>query len=189
MKIGIIAEEDNDADVIIEITSKLIAPSAFSSNRFVGHGCGKLRKKCSAWAKNLASRGCELLVVVHDLDRNAEKKIRKDLEAAIDGLEYKGKLVLIPVQELEAWLLSDAAAIRLCFTLNKTPKTPANPELVPSPKEHLRDLVWRVGRKRYVNTIHNKKIASLIRPKEIEKCPSYSPYPEFLAEHFLHNSG
>ncbi len=52
-KIGVIAEEQNDIDVLYQYTCKIIPENSFSFLRFVGHGCGKLRKKCRAWAENL----------------------------------------------------------------------------------------------------------------------------------------
>ena len=53
IKIGVIAEEHNDVEVLLEYTAKLIARSSFSFARFVGHGCGAVRRKCRAWAENL----------------------------------------------------------------------------------------------------------------------------------------
>jgi hypothetical protein len=183
MNIGIIAEEDNDVDVIKEIIAKIISPRLFSHKKFVGHGCGKVRRKCSAWAKNLKEKGCELLIVVHDLDRESEASLRVTLEKQIENILFKGKQVLIPKEELEAWLLADDEALKQCFNLKKSPKTPHAPENIPSPKEHLQNLIWKASRKRYVNTIHNKKIAHSIDIKKLSICPSYLPLPEFLIKY------
>ena len=180
--IGVIAEEQNDVDVLYEFTSKIIPENAFSFRRFIGHGCGKLRHKCNAWAQNLIRRGCSHLVVMHDLDVNDENTLRHQLEESIRGLAFTGSLVLIPVHEIEAWLLCDGAALRHVFSMKKQPKVPSNPEGIQSPKEHLRDLVWRTSRKHYVNTIHNRRIAASIPVASLRVCRSFDPYPRFLEE-------
>ncbi len=48
---------------------------------------------------------------------------------------------------------------------------PANPERVPHPKERLKALVWAASRKRYVNTIHNVKIARELSIARLKTCP------------------
>jgi hypothetical protein len=58
MKMGIIAEDDSDVAVLRELTLSLLKPSRIGFKHFVGHGCGKLRRKCRAWACNLVRQGC-----------------------------------------------------------------------------------------------------------------------------------
>ena len=58
MNMGIIAEDDSDVAVIREITLALLKPHRVGFKRFVGNGCGKLRRKCEAWARNLVQQGC-----------------------------------------------------------------------------------------------------------------------------------
>ena len=180
VQIGVIAEEQNDVDVLYEFTSKLIAENKFKFSKFVGHGCGMLRRKCGAWAKNLASRGCTHLVVMHDLDNRNEAELRRELCDAIK--KFDNSLILIPILELEAWLLCDAVAIKKTFGVTKHLKTPANPERVVNPKEKLRDIVYKSCKKRYINTIHNKKIAAAIQVKHLKACSSFSSYPNFIKE-------
>jgi hypothetical protein len=180
MKIGFIAEEDNDVDVLIEITAKIIPKNSFSSKKFVGRGCGKLRQKCGAWAKNLKLGGCDVLVIAHDLDRCIESNIRECLDSQIRNLAISSKIVLIPTEELEAWLLCDPFALKECFGMKQLPKVPTHPEKVESPKEHLRDIVWKFSQKRYLNTVHNKKIAKLISLSKLDICMSFRAYPLFL---------
>ena len=71
-KIGVIAEDSSDVEVICEILEKYMDSSSFSVRKFVGNGCGKLRNKCDAWARLLIKMGCDHLLLFHDLDRNKE---------------------------------------------------------------------------------------------------------------------
>jgi hypothetical protein len=164
MKLGIIAEEQNDVDVILEISKKILGGRSVSKRSFVGHGCGKLRRKCE----------------VHDLDRKSKAELHQELTSKIKLVGFSRKLVLIPTEELEAWLLSDPQAIQRCFNLSQTPKIRKNPETIASPKEYLRDLVWSLGKKKYVNTIHNVKIAKNIELGKIASCQSFMPLSDFL---------
>ena len=180
LKIGVIAEEQNDIDVLYRLTCKILPESHFSFRRFIGGGCGRLRKKCGAWARNLIRRGCTHLVVMHDRDARDEGALRRDLEARVGPLGFQGHVILIPVEELEAWLLCDADALRRVFGMSDVPKVPARPDLLTKPKEYLRDMVWRMSKRRYVNTIHNAKIAHEMSLTSLGACASFGRYPRFV---------
>jgi len=186
VNIGVIAEEYDDVDVLYELTCKLTLENNFSFSKFISHGCGKLRNKCRAWSHILVRRGCSHLIVIHDLDTHNEGDLRDQLEQSVRGVGFTGHLILIPVYEIEAWLLSDPLALKQTFNMSKTPKVPVHPETIRHPKEHLRDIVWKSCKKRYINTIHNKKIAGAIRIERLSVCPSFSLYPEFL-NHSVNN--
>jgi len=181
-KIGVIAEDASDVSVINVILEKYIDKRNFTVKKFVGNGCGKLRNKCGAWAKMLAKSGCEHIMVFHDLDRNDEGEIRNELLSKVRKEDYPNSIIVIPIEELEAWLLADAKAIKEAFNLNTSPKEINNSEIISSPKEHLRDLVWKFGRKRYLNTTHNQKIAELCSLASFLRCKSYRPFDEYVRE-------
>ena len=181
-KIGVIAEDLSDVDVIQHILSKYIDKCEFAVKKFVGNGCGKLRNKCNSWATQLYNSGCEHILVFHDLDRNNEVKLRKELEKKISINQFPNSLIIIPVEEMEAWLLTDPEAIKKAFGLDKTPKIDSQCESINSPKEYLRNLVWRNGKKRYLNTIHNKKIAEEISILKLKKCNSYCSFDKYIRE-------
>jgi hypothetical protein len=180
IKCGVIAEELNDVEVLYEYTGKLMPANRFSFAHFVGHGCGALRRKCRAWAENLLKRGCQCLVLVHDLDEENEGRLRQELEARIRPVGIKPVVVLIPVEELEAWLLADPEAIRITFNMRRTPRIPANPERIHSPKEYLGRIVSKLSKSEYLNTLHNRKIAANQRLTTLDRCPSFARYPVFI---------
>lgn len=178
MTVGIIAEDASDVEVLVSIMSKLVDSSSYSTKKFVGHGCGTLRRKCNAWAKNLLRRGCTCLVIIHDLDDNVETELRQELEELLADVQCGNMLVLIPVREIEAWLLTDANALKSVFNMSRLPKLPGDPESLPDPKRTLRDIVRKMTNKQYANTIHNKKIAESIAISKMKKCHSFRPFPK-----------
>jgi len=181
-KIGVIAEDNSDIEVINEIFSKYLPANEYKIKKFVGNGCGKLRNKCDSWTKTLFNSGCDYVFVFHDLDRYKEQELRKDLEFKVCPVKNVNSLIVIPKEELEAWLLSDTKALEKVFSLPKEPKKIPNCELIKSPKEHIRDLVYKLGKKRYLNTVHNKKIAKEIRLTNLTRCKSFEPFGKFITE-------
>jgi len=183
LQIGVIAEEYNDVEVLDAITAKLIPASRFKIKPFVAHGCGKLKLKCQKWAQNLFSRGCTVLVVLHDLDTidaRQEPKLRQLLESSIQKTDFRFKTVLIPIEEMEAWLLTDASVLRRVFNMRAIPKIPKNPETIRDPKEFLEGLVERHSNSEYLNTVHNRKIAAALPLTSLNRCRSFSRYPAFV---------
>jgi hypothetical protein len=180
MNMGIIAEDDSDVAVMRELTLAILKPHRIGFKRFVGNGCGKLRRKCGAWAVNLAKQGCPWVAVVHDLDNHAEGELRRELTEAINPARLQASVVLLPKREIESWLLYDAAAIADAFNARKLPRLPGNPESLNDPKRFLGDLVWKQYRKDYLNTVHNELIAHRIDISTLGRSLSFFAYPGFV---------
>jgi hypothetical protein len=179
--LGIIAEDSSDVEVVAIILRKLAPRKAFAIKRFVGNGCGKLKGKCHVWAEQLSASGCSVLLLVHDLDRQNLKELRGSLEKSLAPCPLAKYLIVIPVEEIEAWLLADPAAVREVFKLKRLPKVPANPETINDPKGRLTGIVWFGSEKsrRYVNAIHNVKIAERVSVGALKRCASFRPLSEF----------
>ncbi len=140
-QIGLITEDISDFDVVDEIIRKLVPKSKYSIKKYVGHGCGKIIGKCRDWAIDLKRRNCSILIILHDLDNQTETLLYKRLNQAMSPSPISKFVLVIPVQEIEAWLLSDLDAIKKALNLQATlPKIP-NPESILNPKEHLGQMV------------------------------------------------
>jgi hypothetical protein len=178
--VGVIAEDLSDVEVIEEIIAKRRKRHLFKIKKFVGHSCGKVRAKCHDWARNLRIQQCTLLILVHDLDENNLNELKAEIECALRPSPIAKHVIVIPIREIEAWLLSDHDAINKTFGL-KLKKIP-NPEAIRRPKEHLRDLIYlrSCKRKIYVNTVHNRLIAANASLKQLNRCSSFVPLNDFL---------
>jgi len=179
-KIGVIAEDISDVEVVKEILAKYIDRRSFSVKHFVGQGCGKLRNKCGAWIDTLSKQGCTHIFLFHDLDRSNEKALRKEIQEKIKSCLFQNSLIVIPTEELEAWLLSDMDAIKQVFDIAAPIKQISDVEAVKSPKEHLEKMVRRLSKKVYVNTIHNKKIAAQTTKANLMRCNSFQVLDKYL---------
>lgn len=180
--IGIIAEDKSDVEVIENILAKYVKRNQFSIKPWVGNGCGKLKNKCDIWTQILFQRGCEHVLIFHDLDRNDEKKLRNLLLEKVPKAKYPKSVIVIPIEELEAWLLSDSAAIKTTFNLLKAPKKISNCEAVASPKEELGRIVWALGKKRYLNTVHNKIISQHTTLVNLRRCTSFGTFDDYVMD-------
>ena len=89
--------------------------------------------------------------------------------------------IVIPVQELEAWILADIECASKIFT-SWRPSPIENPEGIPDPKEHLEKLSRDSRqRPRYSHAIHNEKMAEhLDLDKVAQKCPAFRTLVAFV---------
>jgi hypothetical protein len=179
-RIGVIAEDKSDVEVITVILEKYAAKNTFEVKKFVGNGCGRLRNKCRTWTETLLKAGCTHVLIFHDLDRNEETKLLKTLLNKVPSKEFPNALIVIPIEEMEAWLLADEAAITKTFALKHPLKKIPSPETVGSPKEEIGRIVWSGAKKRYLNTVHNVKIASTAKRDNLLRCTSYVKLDDYL---------
>jgi Domain of unknown function (DUF4276) len=184
-RIAIIAEDESDVEVITTLVRKLRPTRNVSFKRALGHGCGRIKSKCREWANNLSLRGCQLLILVQDLDNADGGELARELAAALRPCPIMPHVVVIPIREIEAWLLSDPRAIRAALNLRSTPSHIANPEAIFDPKRKLREIIESrsQGRKIYINTIHNARIAQHLALSRLRNCRSFLPLEAFCVNH------
>ncbi len=88
---------------------------------------------------------------------------------------------MIPVQELEAWILADIESVANVIPSWRL-KPIDNPERIPSPKERLEKLSCGENKKqRYYHATHNEMVAPhLDLATREKKCPSFRPLAAFV---------
>jgi hypothetical protein len=182
IRIGVIAEDDGDVGVLAVMFTKISPSKKFAVKKFVGHGCGRIASKCHNWARNLKIQGCHALVVMHDLDNRNIQTLHEQLISALQPSPIPRHIVIIPIRELEAWLLSDAAAIQNALNLKNRPARVANPEAIMDAKRHLKEIVFLKSEKtkRFISTVHNVLIARKLNLKEVRRCSSFQPLEDFI---------
>ncbi len=178
---GILGEDKSD----VETLKVLIRRLQISHNRpivgirGIGYGgTGELIKTGAQGLSNLAGNGCTKFVISRDADCKNTDELRAQIAEKI--IRPSGVsaciCVLIPVQEIEAWLLADIGSASRIFTGWK-PKEISNPESIVNPKEHLEKLSRKENQQpRYRHAVHNPKLAEHVDLAIIAKrCPSFRP--------------
>ena len=183
-QIGLIVEDDSDFKALKEIIKRLTARDDIAFKKKIANGCGRMKNKCAAWANELSRRGCDLIILVHDLDRKDIRTLEPSLKGALSVSSHRNSYVCIPVEELEAWFLSCPDAIKTTFSLSRSPKISGLPETITSPKEKIRDYVSHISQNErvYLNTRHNEVLARNIDLDEVaRKCPSFEKLNSFMS--------
>lgn len=181
MKVGIIAEDQSDVDVLIGIIRQIKPDSAF--DRCKGSGSGKLVSKCNAYSKYLHDKGCTHLVIIRDSDGEKPITLKNQIKKALKKSAISNHIIVVAVHEIESWLLADMDAIHKSFSAGvaNLPKQITSPEEIPDPKRHLKKLVRKQYKMPYMNTVHNKKIAEQINVNKIRsKCQSFCELFDFI---------
>lgn len=181
-KIGLAVEDESDFETVRILINRVILKEWIGFKKTLWNGCGRLHRKATDFARTLVSRWCNLIIIVHDRDDNDLDKLREELQASLDKA-YHTNFVCIPIEEIEAWFLSDTNALKVVFGLTKEPKIPWSVENINSPKEKLGECVHSCsgGSKIYINTKHNPLIAARIDINKIyNKCSSFKEFFDFL---------
>jgi Domain of unknown function (DUF4276) len=183
---GVLAEDGTDCDTVrVLIRRSTGDPGAVVKSRY-GHGCGELRKRASAWMHALVEAGCTHLVLVHDLDRGRSSLPEPLLRAMLEAKAYPARvprLICIPIEEIEAWFLSDPALIKKKGARGSKGRTDyPKPHREPDPKQLLGQLLRdERGRYRY-DTNWNPELAELLDLDVCAKrCPAFAELRAFVA--------
>ena len=90
--------------------------------------------------------------------------------------------IIVPVQEIEAWILADIEAVTRVFPSWLPAAFAGNPELIDDPKEHLERLSKATNKKPiYHHSTHNRVVAEHLNLNKVrQRCPSFQPLVDFV---------
>ena len=184
--IAILAEDHSDAETLVVIVRKLLADDRAPVYRKGFSGCGELCRKGSAHIDTFRDRGATHFIVCHDADREDPDAIRRKVHREIlarTGVSEKACIV-VPVQELEAWIIADEDAISTAIPSLRIPEV-RQPEATNDPKEWLENSSRvRSARPLYSHATHNPVVARHLNLEKVaRKCPSFVPLSVFVHEH------
>lgn len=184
MKFAILGEDRSDADTVTVLVQRLYQekhkdkksrPSIAAKGY---HGWSDIcRKGANRDLGGYLALGCHKFIVCVDADGPDHESRRKTIQHNVINKSgvARNYCVVIPVQEIEAWMLADieqASNIIAAWS----PKPIQNPEAINSPKERLRRLSRLPGTKRarYDEVRDNKRLAAYLRLDVVKKkCPSF----------------
>ena len=135
---AVLAEDRSDVDSLVVLIKRISRMPKATIPRKGFSGCGELRRKAWSHIEDFAEKGATRFIICHDSDGNdpgeVKKKVLESLRAKIQV--PKDCCIVVPVQELEAWIIADEEAIKKAIP-SLVIKPVARPETVPSPKEWL----------------------------------------------------
>jgi hypothetical protein len=180
---GILGEHRSDANTLKVIVRRLACNPSLPIKAKGYGGFPKMFCKGATDLQAMKDLGCTRFIVCHDSDGHDPKRRLFDVDSKIvrpSGLA-SNCCVVIPVQELEAWILANVECATAIFT-SWLPDPICNPEAIDSPKEYLEKLS-RVhnGKPRYSHATHNEKVAQhLDLDRVATKCPSFRVLRDFV---------
>jgi len=185
LKIALIAEDNTDCEAIRTIVHRVLGAEV-TTKKWASKGCSSLTKKLRAKLKLLSTEGCNIFIVVHDLDRNPqngslnnEQALRSKLEELSSEIESLKKHICIPIEELEAWFWSDPEVIK--YLGGEKGKAHPNPHEIKSPKEKLIELSVGENRKPRYSTNMNVELAERLNLNICSnRCASFKNLLNFL---------
>ena len=174
---GVIGEDKSDVDTLKILIRRLTDNEGVCIKGKGYNGCAQMLRKGAKQLKLLSELGCDRFIVCYDADQqNPQLRYEKVVQNVVkpSGL-WSLMCILIPVQELEAWILADVSAGSKIFN-DWNVKEIRNPENINSPKEYLEKLSKKGSKPRYSHATHNAKIAMYLDLKKVKrKCPSFLP--------------
>lgn len=127
-----------------------------------------------------------LFILCRDADGNDPGQVHDEVSEKVASAAGLGPeaCVVVPVQEIEAWILADLTCANKLFR-SWRPDALSNPESIRNPKEYLRRLSRADKAKpRYTPAIHNQQMAKHLDLDVVsKKCPSFRPLKDFVDLH------
>lgn len=183
---AILAEDSSDAETLRVLVRRLAGNPKLPIKSKDFDGCSALLRKASRELELFHRLGCRRFVVCADSDSHDPGPRLKELEEAVHGCGVAPVCLVVPVQELEAWILADVQAVRKVITSwidDKALDFP-NPEGIKDPKEHLeRTIRNKTARPPYSHATHNPRVADHLNLEQLKrKCPSFRRLADFVTE-------
>jgi hypothetical protein len=128
---------------------------------------------------------CSRFIVCHDADGpdpNPKHELVRQKVVKPSGID-QGCCIIVPVQELEAWILADIECATNIFP-SWRPSPIENPERIARPKEHLEKLSRDSRqRPRYSHATHNARMARYLDLEKVrQKCRAFGVLVDFVVQ-------
>ncbi len=182
---AILGEDESDTEMLKVLIRKIHADDSVRVKCKGFSGCKEMLRKGASYFKSFKDLGCKYFIVAYDADRESPVARRQEaLEKVVHAAQVTHHCVLVPVQEIEAWILADLPAIKrsnVCPGWNPEDEF-SNPENVADPKERLEKLSRNAKQhSRYNHVSHNPRVASYLDLDVVaQKCPSFRPLHDFV---------
>jgi len=181
---AILGEDNSDVEMLSTLVKRIAKQHNITIKKMGYGGCAELLLKGAKQIRAYSKIGCTRFIICYDSDRALPHVRHAEIvEKIIAKSDIKAEFcALVPIQEIESWILADLNAVSKIIPSWKPTKKIHNPELQKDPKEYLEDLSKTSQRRPlYSHALHNPKIAAHLSLEEIaRKCPSSLPLFELV---------
>lgn len=189
---GVIGEDSSDVATLKVLIKRLAKNEALSVKTKGYSGCAEMLRKGAKQFQVWADLSVTKFIICYDADRDtASKRFYEAMGKVLDKTSAKGDFcIVVPVQELEAWILSDMAALANIFSGWNPTTVFASPENIADPKEQLEKLSrMQNNRPRYNHATHNERVAKFLDLTAVaSKCASFIPLQDFVVNGIAHKT-
>ena len=186
---SILAEDKSDV-ACLEVLIKRLKNN--DSEKIKGKGfksCGNMLNQGKRALKAHEQLGYNKFIICYDRDKDTVQQRYQEVISKIikpSGIKIKKDniCILIPVEEIEAWILADIQAVSKVFPSWKPIQNFPTPESVINPKEKLKQLSQiKKSKPLYIHDRHNQDILKHVDLKTVkDKCPSFKKLANFIEE-------
>lgn len=180
---AVLGEDRSDVETLQELIFRIADNRRISIKKKGYSSCGEMLRKGARQLKAFHAIGCAKFIICYDSDRDCPEKRKKEIvDKVIKPSGVAGIFcALVPIQELEAWVLADILAVSNIITGWAPAKEITNPESIQDPKEYLEKLSRANQRPRYSHATHNPRIAKYLDLEKLRaRCPSSEPLFEII---------
>lgn len=180
---GVLGEDKSDADMLKELIFNLAGDHSLTIKTKGYSSCGELLTKGARQVAMFKALGCSKFVICYDSDHDCpEARKASIIKRIIKPSMTTGVFcALVPIQEIEAWILADLSAVTNIIKGWVPAKEILHPEAEDDPKEYLEKLSRKNQRPRYSHATHNPRIAKYLDLTIVEaKCPSFKPLVDIV---------
>jgi len=185
--IAVLGEDDSDVEMLKHLIWKLTGSKSIQIKTKGYRSKGAVFVKGRRDIETFAKLGSKFFIVCVDSDGEDVMELRRRMTGDLLPATEIGKrsCCVIPVQEIEAWILADLKAVTKVIT-SWNPKHVKNPESIPSPKEYLEKLSKAENKRpRYSHATHNEKVANHLDISILDRsCPSFKIFSDFIRSNF-----
>ena len=173
---AVLAEDWSDVDAIVVLLKRISGIDNQKIFRKGFNGCGALRTKACRIMGEFSTKGATRFIICHDSDGVDVREIKAKFVATLNdprcaGLDHQ---VIVPVQELEAWIIADEGAIKKAIPSLSIRKC-VSTRVIGEPEGVVGQRIAEgCSKPLFVPSLHNKLVASFIDLAKLErKCPSF----------------
>lgn len=179
----ILAEDTNDVECL-KVLIKRLNQSIKTKGKGFGC-CGNMLNKGKRELETQVKRGYSKFIICYDRDKATVSERKREITQKITknlGIKTGDICILIPSEEMEAWILADIKAVSKVLTSWRPTENFPTPESVRNPKEKLKQLSQtKKAKPLYIYTVHNQQIFQHINLDMVKnKCPSFKVLVDFV---------